>query len=792
VLFADVRAEGGWRYNRKIGEDGDAPTGSGTDIVAFNGASYDDGGLHTMSLIADGKTVKLLLDGQQGTEVKFPFSPVVFEFGSYARANNDTADTTWDNLVIETAGGATFAPTSLSIRAGQNSGEVTLKIPAGQNSQNSVEVKVVSANPAIATPVGAVNGGLTVTFPAGGSNTQTFKVQGVALGGTVLNIEGDIAAGNQLAVAVISGPGLKLEENFSAATLDTGKWQVVNTGFEVGTGSFTVAPTGGALDISGFGESDYWSGASLKTVQNYVATPDLHLAFEVDRVLLAQSGTAGRSAVYITTADRSKFVFFSQNEGEGGWSVNVNPGSPTGGGTAIAAFAGVDVGLHRMKLVANGETVEVFLDGVSGGRFPFAVTTGIHFELGGYARATGDTTTAQFDNVRIENVLPCTTLAPQSVTLTRSDSGRQVTVTVPGLLHDAAPVSVDVTSSAPTVAIPSGAVNGVLTLTFAAGGPNSQTFTVTPVGLGTATFTLNSTPANCVAGSLVVDVVAVPEVLLTDDFPGTSVNSTKWVVDPSAFDTGTATPESAVTVGNGAANFEVTAEASLWPGLALFTANTYAAKLTEPVTFEIDRVSVDFVLTTGTGAEQRSGIWVREPGGNFVFLSDYLAHDGRNYGWRFNKANGGADDDRVGPGVNLAAFDGGTFDDTEKHRLKLVANGASVKLYVDGIFGADVPFAFGTGLTFGFGAYVDETGNVVKAQFDNALITGGAAVIVEPSVLTATQSADGSVVISWTGTGTLQSSDDLKTFSDVTPAPTGKSLSLPAGSLAAQKFYRLN
>ena len=102
VLFADVRGEGGWRYNRKIGENGDVPTGSGTDIGLFNGGSYDNGGLHKMEIIADGKTAKLVLDGQVGAEVKFPFSRVVFEFGSYARANNDTAATTWDNFKVET------------------------------------------------------------------------------------------------------------------------------------------------------------------------------------------------------------------------------------------------------------------------------------------------------------------------------------------------------------------------------------------------------------------------------------------------------------------------------------------------------------------------------------------------------------------------------------------------------------------------------------------------------------------------------------------------------------------
>jgi len=55
-----------------------------------------------MKMVADGLTVKLYLDGQMGAEVKFPFAKVIVEFGSYARANNDTAATTWDNLKVET------------------------------------------------------------------------------------------------------------------------------------------------------------------------------------------------------------------------------------------------------------------------------------------------------------------------------------------------------------------------------------------------------------------------------------------------------------------------------------------------------------------------------------------------------------------------------------------------------------------------------------------------------------------------------------------------------------------
>ena len=791
VLFADVRGEGGWHYNRKIGEDGDVPTGGGVDIPAFNGASFDDGGLHRMGLVADGKTVKLLLDGQEGAEVKFPFSPVVFEFGSYARANGDTAGTTWDNLVIETAGGATFDPKSVSVRLGQSSGNVTVKIPAGLNSQGPVQVRVVSANPAVAEPHGGTDGVLTLTFPAGAPNTQTIRVRGISLGGTKLTLEGDVAAGNELSVAVISGPGIQLEENFAGA-IAPAKWQVSTAGFETGTGTYTVAANNGMLEISGTTDVDFWPGASLKSVNSFVATPDLLLSVEVDRVLIDQFGTAGRTGLYLTTADRTKFVFLGQNVGENNWHVNVNPGSPTGAGTALGGFAAItDTGNHRLRLVANGETVEVFVDGVSGGRFSFPVSTGIFVELGAYARASGDTVLGQFDNVRVENLLPCTEVSPVSVSMTHAESGRPFSLTVPALLHDAEPLVVTITSQNPAVAVPEGAVNGVLTLNFGVGAANTQTVNVKPVGLGATTFSISSAPQNCVSGNLSVEVVAVPQVFLTDDFPGSAVDTGKWRQDETPFDTGTiAFDGSGIVVENGLAKINVTAESSLWPGLALYTANTYSASQTEPVTFEIDRVAVGFVLTTGTGAEQRTGAWVREAGGNFVFLSDYIAHDGRNFGWRYNKMNGQADDDAVGAGVNIPAFEGGTFDDRGRHRMKLVANGATVKLFVDGIFGAEVPFAFSTGLSFGFGAYVDETANVVRGEFDNALITGGATAV--PPKLSVSQQGE-NIVITWTGSGVLESNGALGStgWTDVSPAPVGNSLTLPPESQGQVQFYRL-
>jgi len=789
VLFADVRGEGGWRYNRNIGEDGDAPTGGGIDIVTYNSATLDDGALHRMSMVADGRTVKLFLDGIPGPEVKFPFSPVMFQFGSYARATGDTADTTWDNLRIDSTGSATFAPTDMSVRVGTVSPPITVRLPQGFNSQRAVNVRVVSASPSIAVPDGGTGSSLTLTFPAGGSNTQTFRARGLALGGAQFSLEGGIAGGNRLSVAVISGPGLALEENFAAGTIDAAKWQTSNQGFEAtGTGTYTVTQTGGRLEIEGLADTDFWSGSSLKSVKTFVATKDLNLVVEVDRVAIEQAGTAGRVGVYLTTADRSRYVFFGQNLGENGWQVNAGD---TGGGANLPLFDELDqdAGNHRLKLVANGRTVEVFLDGRSGGIFSLEASTGLHVELGAYARGSSDSVKGTFDNLRIENILPCVTVEPTALIMTARESGRKATLTIPQLLNDAAPVTVTVTSRNPAVAIPAGATAGVLTLTFAAGAPNSQTIDITPVGKGSTVFEFASTPSSCVSGSLSVDVVAVPQVLLTDDFPGTAFDANKWVLDATPFDSGVATAESAITIAGGVAMIDVIAEASLWPGLALLTKDTYNATATAPVTFEIDRVRVQFVLTTGTGAEQRTGAWVKNASGNFVFFSDYLAHDGRNYGWRFNKSTGAADDDLVGIGVNIAAFDAAAFNDRGKHRMKLVANGATVKLYLDDVFGAEVPFAFASGLTFGFGAYPDETANAVKGTFDNARILGGEDLSVPDQLTARVQGAN--VVVTWVGTGRLQQSSALgaaAAWTDVTPAPTGNTYTTPPN--AGPKFYR--
>ena len=208
--------------------------------------------------------------------------------------------------------------------------------------------------------------------------------------------------------------------------------------------------------------------------------------------------------------------------------------------------------------------------------------------------------------------------------------------------------------------------------------------------------------------------------------------------------------------------------------------------MTTPLTFEIDRTLLDFVLVTGTGAKQRTGIWVKDANANFVLFSDFEAHDGGNFGWRYNMLTGAPEDDPAGNGFNIPAFDGKGYDNSGNHRMKMVVNGTTVRLYLDGVFGAEVPFPYSDGLTFAFGAYVLAGADIVRGNFDNALITGGSGSILKASV------DNGVITISWIGGGVLQFTDSLSipNWTNVTPAPAGNSISVPVGKTGS-RFYRL-
>ncbi|MCP4249286.1 MAG: EF-hand domain-containing protein [bacterium] len=200
-------------------------------------------------------------------------------------------------------------------------------------------------------------------------------------------------------------------DDFQDGVIDPQIWCVDGRPFESGDTDIAIAESGGLVNLSGTAIGNYWGGKALVTVQTYNASVGQPLTFEVDRVSMSRTGSAARSGIYITTPDRSTFVFFSDNQGEGGWQVNSTSGTGgnAGPGLNIDAFDGPafdDGGSHTVRLVADGSVVDIYLDDVYGLTAGFPVTTGILFEFGAFIRQIGDTVDADFHNVCITTGRP--------------------------------------------------------------------------------------------------------------------------------------------------------------------------------------------------------------------------------------------------------------------------------------------------------------------------------------------------------------------------------------------------
>jgi hypothetical protein len=175
-----------------------------------------------------------------------------------------------------------------------------------------------------------------------------------------------------------------------------------------------------------------------------------------------------------------------------------------------------------------------------------------------------------------------------------------------------------------------------------------------------------------------------------------------------------------------------------------------------------------------------------------VFFDEYVVHNtGTTGGWQYNVVTGqGSDTPLPAVGTVIPAFTPPAFNDQGNHHMKVEANGSTVTLFLDGVYGASVPFPFGTNVTFGIGTYVAAATDIVNGFFDNVVISSATGAAPGLGSLTATAQGNGKVVISWTGPGTLQSTTAVTgSWLDVSPPPTGTSYTVTASG--QQQFFRL-
>jgi hypothetical protein len=229
-----------------------------------------------------------------------------------------------------------------------------------------------------------------------------------------------------------------------------------------------------------------------------------------------------------------------------------------------------------------------------------------------------------------------------------------------------------------------------------------------------------------------------------------------------------------------------------WAGFALYTKDTYNASQLSPIDFEIDRTKMEYVMSGGSSTKERVGVWIKDSTTNFVFFSELGSWDTIAGGWQYHRVIGQAGDNVItaltdGGGVYMAAFNAANYLDQKNHHMKAVANGSTVKFYLDGIFGAEVSFPFAQGIRFGFGSYANvgnAVGTTTRGFFDNAVIHNYPALPAELGPLTVSQSG-GKITVTW-ASGTLQ------TAPSVTGPWSDKSTASPLTETMPDtaKFYR--
>jgi hypothetical protein len=424
---------------------------------------------------------------------------------------------TFDNIKVSALACIKASPLDVITPRGQSNATVTVTVPTALNLTNAASVTVRSLDPAVAVPQGAAGGSLTLNFAAGGPRTATFGVVGAAPGVTqfVLASAQGVCVSDPIEVTVAEIAALTCD-TFADDTINS-VWRINPQAFETGSADTSFTEASGTLQVVATGTANFWGGASLATELTFSAGTTTPVTFEVDRVAHSGAGSATRTGIFVTDQTRSRYVFFSDNVGEGGWTYNrkINQAgdNPTGGGININAFDGPvfdDLGNHRMKAVADGQTVKLYLDNILGAEVSFPVTNGIVSEFGAYTRAMGDTVTATFDNACVStalpSALPCITASPAAVTGIPGQSNVTVDVTIPKLLNLTNSVSVTVTSLNPAVAVPGGAVNGALTLNFAAGATNVQRFAVVMLDKGMTTLRVAGPQGACALNDVAVTV----------------------------------------------------------------------------------------------------------------------------------------------------------------------------------------------------------------------------------------------------------------------------------------------
>jgi hypothetical protein len=406
---------------------------------------------------------------------------------------------------------------------------LTVSIPLWANASVSVTVHLTNGNPSRLDIDGSTAPVTTLTFAAGGANSQTLTLNGLSVGQDTLSAGATGMASASAGVTVyaaVTTPGL------------IGHWLAGAphladlSGFTPdGThdGSFVgVPPTANFTNDAPFGRPgqslDLRGPGNIAVRINNTRVPDAGYQPTYDDSILTQFSVAFWARGFPTN-DWAGWVT-KEGEDNRGWQLRKMGGSPIAGFTmrgldnqdgwgsninvndnAWHHYAGVwDQATGTRTLYVDGVLSHV-VNNTVGQNMTLAPNAPLVFG----ARANQDNNydggrwvKCQLFDVRmyssmlaggdVVDLVGAVLASPASFSLVSpSPNTNFITIVVPASVVATSAVSVVVTSDKPAVAVPEGAVAGVLTITLPMGGTNSASFAVEAKGPGTAHFSYTCT-----------------------------------------------------------------------------------------------------------------------------------------------------------------------------------------------------------------------------------------------------------------------------------------------------------
>ncbi len=480
-------------------------------------------------------TVRMFIDGVQADINQDNGPELVLANGltsnyitlmGYAEAGN-TWTHLFDNLKITGIPCLEIGQTTAEVMRNETTSPISVTIPAGLNATEAAQVVITSSAPGVARPTGAGDDGiLTLEFPAGGATTQTFTVDGVGPGSAVLNFSSPqgICVAQNLAVMVASG--IPVQEMLFLDNYNTSEesWDInyeIDTNRQ--TGSVTPLEYTEAANTAAGGFDDLFTAVNsslapdeLYVVESWVAPNhnfvegnafkiefDVHPGFNIgyyEETDWAAVAFGASTPIGVLPPNQGIAVLFRNNLR---YQVFAGPTmvfeSPLEEPLPIPPFH-VEFDVQASDFAGGGPTVVSMY--VNDTQYPLTGSgaelikadgiQGNYISLIGY----GAFLDHSFDNLEI-TADACIRTGVSSLQFEPGITTYEMAVQIPAGSNQTQAIDVTLTCADPDVVTLAGATDGVLELTFAAGGPSTQMVTVQAVGKGITTIGLDTTSTLC-------------------------------------------------------------------------------------------------------------------------------------------------------------------------------------------------------------------------------------------------------------------------------------------------------